>query len=139
LQLCATVIGGAAGGLLSGALVALVILTLLPGEHPVAIHDLSKGLGWAFFFGSPGALLGAAVGAFLYLRARKIRSLGRLLVESLCVCATTSVIAVEVFLPIAAQLPRIRIALLTALIASAVGALGTAAFWPLYRSASRFS
>ena len=132
-QFFATVIGGAACGLLSGGLVALVILTLLPGDNPIGIHNLSKGVGWALFFGSPGALIGAGVGVLLYSRARKVRTLRRLLVESVCVCATTFIVAVQVFLPIAAQLPRIRIAVLTGRIASGVGALRTSALWPLCR------
>ena len=127
-----TVIAGAVFGLLSGALVALAIIALIPGDHATGLRAWVNAFGWAMFFGSPGILVGAALGVFLHLRARRVNGIQRLCVEATCFCVVASVAAVQVLLPIAWELPRGKIAVITVAITSISVVIGTWALRPLY-------
>ncbi len=122
-----SVVAGAAYGTLAGACVALAIMRLVPSVgHPVTLRHLSWDIGWALFSSWPvGPLVGAGAAAFVHWRAQRVGSFLKLVVETSSLAAAGVGVIIQVVLPTAWELPRMRITAIGALGAAALAALGT--------------
>jgi len=79
-----------------------------------------------------GSLAAAGAGAFLYWRAQRVGSFGRLVLEMGGLGAVAALAVTEGLLPIAWQLPRLRIGVFSILAGGGLSMLGTWLLKPLY-------
>jgi len=104
---------GACAGLVSGTLVGLLFLLLVP-EATFSYWEVSalpSLLGWAFFISwLPSAIVGAAGGVVTDLLRGGLNSSTRRLALAVIIASVTGVIT-QLLLPTAWQLPRVKIAL----------------------------
>lgn len=129
-----TVGGGALYGIVAGACAALAVMRLVPSfGHPVTLRHLPWDFGWAVFYSWPvGPLVGAAAGAFMSWRAQRLHSFRKLVLETSALAAASVATLIQVVLPVAWELPRMRITLIGALGAAVLAAVGTLILKPMY-------
>jgi hypothetical protein len=129
-----TVGAGALYGIVAGACAALAVMRLVPSVgHPVTLRQLPWDFGWAVFYSWPiGPLVGALAGAFLYWRGQRVASFRRLLLETSALAAASVAALVQAALPVAWELPRMRITLIGAFGAAVLAAVGTLILRPMY-------
>lgn len=129
-----TVGAGALYGIVAGACAALAVMSLVPSVgHPVTLRHLAWDFGWAVFYSSPvGPVVGAVAGAFLYWRAQRLPSFRKIVLETSALAAAGVAALIQVILPVAWELPRVRITLIGALGAALLAAVGTLILKPMY-------
>jgi hypothetical protein len=129
-----TIAAGALYGIAAGACAALAVLRFVPNVgHPVTWHHLSWDFAWAIFYSWPaGLLIGAGAGAFLYWRAQRVASFRKLVVEVSTLAAAAVGAVTQVVLPIAWELPRLQITLISVVSAATLAAVGTRILKPIY-------
>lgn len=121
-------------GIVAGACAALAVMRLVPSVgHPVTFRQLTWDFGWAVFYSWPiGPVIGAAAGAFLHWRAQRLRSFRKLVLETSALAAASVAVLVQAALPVAWELPRMRITLIGAFGAAVLAAVGTLILKPMY-------
>ena len=125
-----SVIGGAIYGTCAAALVAGGVMRLFIQPSGSTLDALT----WGAAVSIPwGPLSGATGGWFLYWRARRGESIGRLVCEMGLLGAAATAGVGQVLLPIAWQLPRFAIAMFTISAGFGLACAGAMALRPLYR------
>lgn len=129
-----TVVAGALFGLIGGACAAIAVMWIVPSVgHPVTLRQLPRHFGWAIFYSWPtGPAVGAGAGAFLHWRAQGVSRFWKLLLETSALAAVTAGTVVQVVLPVAWELPRMKITLIAVLAAAGLAAIGTVVLKPIY-------
>jgi hypothetical protein len=127
-----TIAGGVLFGTLSSISLAAAIQWLFISEHPTFADAIGMGLFINLIPPWVGSLTGAGAGAFLYARAQRVRSFGRLVLEMGSLGAITALVVSEGLLPTAWDLPRLRIGVFSVLAAAGLSALGSVVLKPLY-------
>jgi hypothetical protein len=129
-----TVSAGVASGTATGAIAALAAMSLVPElGHPVTLLHFFHDLGFAIFFSLPvGPLAGACAGAFLAWRARRVISFRTLVAETVGLAGGIVGIATQLVIPVAWDLPWLRISIITVSCAAASAALSAWILKSLY-------
>jgi hypothetical protein len=118
----------------AGAAVLLAALRVVDlGIGQPTFRNVLGDFRWTVFFTEFPALFGGLIaGAFLWWRAPRVSRFTHLLLESTGLAIVLAVPLVQFLLPRAWDLPRARWALVSALGAGAVSALGTLLLKPFY-------